>query len=287
MRTTDEILRQELGDQANKYPSLNNIETYEPRVFAKNSQFFNQVMEDGNIFNPYIHRRWLPVEFEELYNAAINSNLELEDVYERKYNHVNYVIPFVIGEVNRLYMLSKYDSKAYEERSKFFTPDVVSNILLLSVEEMNESIKRFSNLAGVHYVKTYHFKLKPKSNLSIDDYGKVNEVINSVVDYKNEMEQCERFLRNHRTLYEIYKACQTLREIEFYNNCMYAESWKEFYKAFSKAGVYYTLKHNIMFRGWHKEGKKREDLERLRRSLESISTQEYITTYEELRKIYG
>lgn len=285
MRTTDEILRQELGDQVNKYPSLNNIQTYEPRVFAKNSQFFNQVMEDGNIFNPYIHRRWLPVEFEELYNAAINSNLELEDVYERKYNHVNYVIPFVIGEVNRLYMLSKYDPKAYEERSKFFTPDVVSNILLPYVVGMNRSINISGRVMG-SYVRTTCFKPKKKSSFIIDERGRVNEITTCVVDCTTEMEQCERLLKNPKTLYEIYKACQTLRKIEFFNDCMYTEVWKEFYKTFLKAGVYYTLKHNIMFRGWHEEGKKREDLERLRRSLESISTQVYITTYEELRKIY-
>ena len=69
---------------------------------------------------------------------------------------------------------------------------------------------------------------------------------------------------------------------------MSSESWEEFYKAFSKAGVYYTLKHNIMFRGWHEEGKKREELEKLRNSLDVISAiDDYINAYEKLRKIYG
>ena len=31
--------------------------------FGKNSQFYKQEMSDGHIFNPYIHRRWLPAQF--------------------------------------------------------------------------------------------------------------------------------------------------------------------------------------------------------------------------------
>ena len=31
--------------------------------FAKNSKFYGQVMKDGHIFNPYMHRRFLPAQF--------------------------------------------------------------------------------------------------------------------------------------------------------------------------------------------------------------------------------
>ena len=41
-----------------------------------------------------------------------------------------------------------------------------------------------------------------------------------------------------------------------------------------------------MFRGWHEEGKKKEDLDKLRNSLDTTSTQDYINAYEELRKVY-
>ena len=39
------------------------LNTAMEQFFGKNSKFYKQIMADGNIFNPYIHRRFLPAQF--------------------------------------------------------------------------------------------------------------------------------------------------------------------------------------------------------------------------------
>ena len=52
--------------------------------FGKNSQFYKQEMSDGHIFNPYIHRRWLPAQFRRnIREAGYNG---IHDYVKRCYN---------------------------------------------------------------------------------------------------------------------------------------------------------------------------------------------------------
>ena len=77
--------------------------------FGKNSQFYRQEMSDGHIFNPYIHRRWLPAQFRRnIREAGYNG---IYDYVKRCYNW-NYVVRFLKQECWKLAMLQRRDHLA-------------------------------------------------------------------------------------------------------------------------------------------------------------------------------
>ena len=94
--------------------------------FGKNSQFYKQEMSDGHIFNPYIHRRWLPAQFRRnIREAGYNG---IYDYVKRCYNW-NYVVRFLKQECWKLAMLQRRDPEAFRERSVFFKLDDMRVIL--------------------------------------------------------------------------------------------------------------------------------------------------------------
>ena len=82
-------------------------------------------MEDGHVFNPYIHRRWLPYQFmnsvywvRQYYAETIGyaKILERELTIGNNVGNWKYMYDKFGKELNALYTLSKRDKKAYKER---------------------------------------------------------------------------------------------------------------------------------------------------------------------------
>ena len=101
------------------------------RFFGKHSQFYRQVMADGNIFNPYIHRRFLPAQFRR--NVRIAGYNGIHDFVKKSYTW-NYVIRFLKEECAKLAMLERRDREAFVERSQFFTLEDMKVILTQYVD---------------------------------------------------------------------------------------------------------------------------------------------------------
>lgn len=148
------------GVDTKKYPSLamQNILGYQGKAFAENSHWYKKIMKDGHVFNPYVHRRWLPYQF-------------MNNIYwKRRWNggvHVGYVdfvrdyiadcenfdrYPSIYEklekEANALYTLYKKDKKAYMERKAAFDYGDVffKGILPADVKEGEIDDKNFSRI---------------------------------------------------------------------------------------------------------------------------------------------
>ena len=107
--------------------------------FGKNSQFYKQEMADGHIFNPYIHRRWLPAQFRRnIREAGYNG---IHDYVKRCYNW-NYVVRFLKQECWKLAMLQRRDPDAFRERSAFFTLHDMQRILAQYIDIMIGDLDR-------------------------------------------------------------------------------------------------------------------------------------------------
>lgn len=246
MRTSDEKLAELLENRAQEYTALSNIQSYKLEDLAVNSQFHEQIMEDGYIFNPYIHRRWLPVQYKK-YNHIISSEL-----LKRKMD-INYINNFIVSEINKLYTVSLYDPSAYEERRQFFTLDVCKEYLLNYCTAFKASVSATNY--GVYVGNEFRY-------IGIGAYNKrvitLKEVNGSVVEgmvytdqFINEhIHEYEERIRNADTYGELRIAIKKFR----YGDKKLEKSYSptiivpdSFYEAFWKSGAYYSIKHNLMF----------------------------------------
>ena len=79
--------------------------------FGENSQFYKKVMADGNIYNPYIHRRWLPAQFRRI---IMKVGCDHISDYVRTNYDWQYVIRFLKEEAAKLALLEKRDPQFIE-----------------------------------------------------------------------------------------------------------------------------------------------------------------------------
>ena len=243
MRALDEKLANALGEQAGEYPSLCN-DNYERHVFAEKSKFYNQVMSDGFVFNPYIHRRWLPYQYKKLCkNEILDPKLSAEEAYK-----------FLLSEFNKLMLLSAHDREAFQERSKFFTVDTFKTIFVSIIDEVCCEIKELIKvkagyfyipahpLVGSEYCKFIGFKtVNVKSGKISVDY---NGILNNLEECKKAILNCKGYFSLKRTWDRKYIFIQfDLRNIR--NDSF----WETFYEAYFKSGGYYSCKDLIMFHG--------------------------------------
>lgn len=207
------------------------------RYFGKHSRFYKQTMVDGFIFNPYIHRRFLPAQFRRNLRYAGHSGIRN---YVRTSYGWNYVVRFLSEECRKLAMLERRDREAFLERSRFFPlPDmksILSKYLDVVVAALDEAVKspHSYNSAGQKY--TYYV---PKD---IQGIGNIRK------DHMRPMR------------YRFIKACDSINACRSYaqlaafldsfdfvrlNNSLPVSS--TFVNCFLESGAFYTLKHAIMF----------------------------------------
>lgn len=167
---------QKAGVDTKEYPALSmqNILGYTCKPLGENSHWYKQIMEDGHVFNPYIHRRWLPHQFmEKLYwilkydpdplyvNMGVSYKREAgnSDFYCSTYQKL-------IKELNAQYTLFKRDRKAYKERVAAFD-DSEAFKRLLSLGDKEGELTSTENYTYLKNVLTEDVK-KPKSLYRFD-----------------------------------------------------------------------------------------------------------------------
>lgn len=215
------------------YPvNLSNAD--ERRTFAKNSRFHGQTMQDGQIFNPYIHRRFIAAQFSRLVKRHGTKGLRCG--VSSDYNW-NYAIDVLIKEVHALANLQKRDYCAFQERQAFFTLSSVADIMddyASAVADYLDHLRSISRGGNVH----------------VPDYG--------IVESQNLRPMKHRF----RVLANDVQQCMSYRQID---ELLGRFDWLKlpdknalsysFVTPFIEAGAYFTLKHRVMFEGlrlWEK-----------------------------------
>ena len=135
-------IRKELeksGVKTKDYPSLNieNILREKGHAFGKKSRFYKQIMQDGFVFNPYVHRRWLPYQFldcaKDIYileglQRAVSFSEFSSGLITKIYAYCGCLgsVEVLEREKEVQEILSKRDRQAYIERKSAFDVTVTS-----------------------------------------------------------------------------------------------------------------------------------------------------------------
>lgn len=186
--------------------------------YARKSHLYNKIMADGNVFNPYIHRRFLPHQYISLIETC-HGNIDCEIM--KNYN-LSYALTYTRKEIRKLAMLCKNDRKTFKERSRFFRYDVIYAVIKQGVEKVTENL--------------YKCECEKSREFSINGRNMLKEIIRA-----NSYDMLEDVIKRYSDVYE------TL--------CIKGKSVKEpvcreWIEAFKASGAYYTMKHLIMFEGY-------------------------------------
>ena len=208
-------------------------------AWAPNSKFYNKVMEDGYIFNPYLHRRFLPAQFLSLMKTY---NMNVHKAIEESYGFM-YSIQWVIEEIGKLAYLQKVDQVAFTERQQFLTLDDVKTIMS---DYIGSAIEYIDKLASYRRGLTYNGRY-----IQTVDYFSGKET-QDIVNIKNNI---LAFGNNVYSAMSYEKMNHVLRAFNLFKLQYETEKSKAFVNAFEKSGAYYTLKHLILFEGLSLKGK--------------------------------
>lgn len=196
-------------------------------LFGKNSRFYGKVMQDGHMFNPYIHRRFIAVQFRELIRRFGLKDLQhgAATNYDWKY-----AIDQIGKECHKLALLERRDKAAFAERSCFFTVSAVADILSDYVTEIHQHIDRA--ISRVH----------SNSSVYITGLGHVDPRNIRPIKYRydclrNSARQCRSYAELE----------QLIAGFDFAELPRHISLPQSFTNPFLEAGAYYTMKHAIMF----------------------------------------
>ncbi|MEI3172625.1 MAG: hypothetical protein V8S76_00745 [Lachnospiraceae bacterium] len=252
---TEERMQQVLGEDAQQYAALRNKSTYKEVHFAVSSKFYEQIMADGEIFNPYIHRRWLPGQYAhivECVKIGCPKYNTMEEYFKWMYD-TKYCVKYATSEIYKLYILRSYSKKAYTERSKFFTIEVLREILKTWVDDVFYRIDNI--LLDLNYTPGYLFIY---SQTIIAEQKLTNVIIDENIQrtrvstynaYLSDLKTISMHLEKVNNIFDLKKIVdkilQSSRQIPF----PLKDSFRvpdSFYEAFWKSGAYYSIKSKIM-----------------------------------------
>jgi endogenous inhibitor of DNA gyrase (YacG/DUF329 family) len=231
--------------------SLKDCDTIDKNHWAENSQFYGKEI-CGYAYNPYMIRRFLPSQFDQLikkYDGNVHRAITVEYSYM-------YSIKYTLEEVRKLAMLQKRDKIAFDERKLVFTLkqckqifieyiDAITNHLM---EEIDAYVKYnkvgkeyYCGIKGFGWIKAGVVSEKIVKH-KVVKYLEMSYEFKNVFDYlsslSNEISRCW----SYKELYRIMSAKKELIKVPAEH-----KKSKDFMDCFIKAGSYYTLKQQLMF----------------------------------------
>lgn len=229
---------------------LNDTEVTDRNHWAENSQFYGKEI-CGYAYNPYMIRRFLPSQFNQLINKY-NGNVHRAITVEYPYM---YSVKYTLEEVRKLAMLQKRDKIAFDERRYVFTINQCKKIF---VEYINDVITHLNEEAETF---ARYNKVGKKYSLGVKGFGWINagvvvekierhqvvkciemtDEFKNVFNYLNDLKEKVSRCWTYKELYRIMSAKELIKVPAEYKKS------RDFMDCFIKAGSYYTLKQQLMF----------------------------------------
>lgn len=213
---------------------------------SEEESFLSQIYEDGYVRNTRLHRRWVMAQMFRMLNyKSYYTGKSGYDAYLNDHYGYQYQFEMMLEEIRVLAELQDRDIKAFNERSRFFIPDVVS----YTCEDYINKLEAFVNKLPVHKCKGVPYKKVFGRNIFVED-------LNKYVYYpqKSNFADVKRVvinIRNHsmtfsyKDLYRVLrKFCANMYRLP--NETPKCKEWKD---AFKGEGSYYTLMNLIKFHG--------------------------------------
>lgn len=216
------------------------------RINSEEESFLSQIYEDGYVRNTRLHRRWVMAQMFRMLNyKSYYTGKSGYDAYLNDHYGYQYQFEMMLEEIRVLAELQDRDIKAFNERSRFFIPDVVS----ATCNDYINKLEIYVNKLPVHKCKGVPYKKVFGRNIFVED-------LNKYVYYpqKSNFADVKRVvinIRNHsmtfsyKDLYRVLrKFCANMYKLP--NETPKCKEWKD---AFKGEGSYYTLMNLIKFHG--------------------------------------
>lgn len=212
-------------------------ENGEPVVVPENkSVIANQIIADGYVRNTKLHRRFVMAQMFQMLNyVSWGGNESGYNAALRNYYGYDYTFKMMLDEVKVLSKLEDRDKESFEERSKFFTKQVISKVMLDYMEKLKEYVNSLPDkkCKGVPYKR-----IKGMNVFNDDITKKIYRPLFFQISYVS-------YARNYK---EIYNALKKFMDNMVKLPYKTAKS-KDWIDAFKGEGAYYTLKNLVMFHG--------------------------------------
>lgn len=210
----------------------------------------NQILKDGYVRNTKLHRRWVMAQtFNMLNGATYNYNTRSYetgwDAYIRNGFTYMYQFEMTLEELRVLSILEKRDRETFEERSSFFTKEVVIELCNQYLRQLKKYAKnqKVRKCKGEHYVKLHKHGNVFNKDLYLKVYNPINNAIIAI-----------SASRNYEEIYNSFKAFIAVSP-KLPHNTPKCPQWKD---AFKGSGAFYTLKNMVMFHDVKLEGMSRD-----------------------------
>lgn len=190
------------------------------------SRFYGQIMADGHIYNPYIHRRFIAAQFRELHRTfGIDG---IEHGVAQRYDWA-YAIALLRKEVHTLALLEARDKPGFEERRSFFTLNAVQSILEDYVRQVKLHVDRLA-------------ARRQGESIFVEGEGRI--ACQNLRPFKHRFDVLLMRVRECCTYQTLDKTLEAFRDVPLPEDTPLPAS---FIQPFVEADAYYTLKHAVMF----------------------------------------
>ena len=204
---------------------------------AKENPVYNEIIEDGYIRNTKLHRRFVMAQMFRMLNYKRTDNYGR--IIKKGYNDAlkgygyHYTFEMMLEEVRVLSKLEVRDLETFEERSCFFTQDVVVKVCNDYMDKLKARINslQVKKCKGVPYVRV------KGNNIFVED---LNKKIYQPLQYKiNEMKRARTYTD---TYYELRRFMKDMIKLPY--DTPKSKDWIDAYKG---NGSFYCMKNLIMY----------------------------------------
>lgn len=203
-------------------------------VNNKADEIAEQIIADGYVRNTKLHRRFVMAQMFHMLNyISYDKKYSGYNDYLKKRYGYHYTLTMMLEEVKVLYKLEQRDRESFDERSHFFTKEVVIAVL---EDYMNKLEKYVDNLPDRKCKGVPYKKIKGENIFNADLekklYAPLRKKLNRV-----------RGAHNYNTIY-LYVKDFMKDMIKLPYDTPKSKVWIDAYKG---EGAYYTLKNLVMF----------------------------------------
>ena len=195
-----------------------------------------QIIDDGYVRNTKLHRRFVMAQMFQMLNyVSYDGKYKgYNDYLKTRYGY-NYTLKIMLEEVRVLSKLETRDKETFEERSHFFTKEVIVAVMEDYLDKLKEYINKLpnKNCKGVPY------KRIKGVNIFNDDLGQ--KIYSPIYNFIFEVKHAKNYAEIYRILSKFMNK-KTMIKLTY--NTPKNKAWIDAYKG---EGAFYTLKNLVMF----------------------------------------
>lgn len=200
----------------------------------KNDVIANQIIADGYVRNTKLHRRFVMAQMFQMLNyVSYDGTGSGYNAYLRKMYDYKYTFNMMLEEVRVLSKLEARDKESFEERSHFFTKEVIINVMTDYIDELMDYIDQLltKKCNGIPYK---HVK---GMDIFVDDLDK------KIYEPLREYFYTFRYAKSYSQMYMLLKGFM-YRMVKLPYDTTKSKAWIDAYKG---EGAYYTMKNLLMY----------------------------------------